>query len=206
MENGRGNKAEKERSGSGEGGAERVCALGQWTHFAQPIGLLSPLPWHIISSSHRAPTPPRNALQLAALDLRSCASSDTESDTCQCGTQHSAPAIFISLFAAAQLFRKVACACAASFLLHNLPARQIYGQIRTDSMRLDRSVTSRFSLFLAACTEVVRVVWGMLVGCDERIKKETETLLFSVRVFSIRSYIKEGSFLWLMMKNWNALW
>lgn len=82
---------------------------------------------------------------------------------------HSALAIFISLFAAAQLFRKVACACAASFLLHNLPARQIYGQIRTDSMRLDRSVTSRFFfLFLAACSEVVRVVWGMLVNCEEK--------------------------------------
>lgn len=188
MENGRGNKAEKERSGSGEGRAERVHALGQWTHFAQPIGLLSPLPWHIISSSHRAPTPPQNALQLAALDLRSCASSDTESDTCQCGTQHSAPAIFISLFAAAQLFRKVACACAASFLLHNLPARQIYGQIRTDSMRLDRSVTSRFSLFLAACTEVVRVVWGMLVSCDKRKERSPQENEFSKK----RILIKEN--------------
>lgn len=85
-------------------------------------------------------------LQLAALDLRrgSCAPSDTVSDTppMQC-------AIFISLFAAAfhenslVLVRRVF----FFFLLHNLPARQIYGQIRTDSMRLDRSVTGGFFFF-----------------------------------------------------------
>lgn len=48
-------RTRQRKSGRGrEGGAERVYALGQWTHFAQPIGLLSPLPWHIISCSYRA--------------------------------------------------------------------------------------------------------------------------------------------------------
>lgn len=54
-------------------------------------------------------------------------------------------------------------------------------------MRLDRSVTSRFFPFLAACSEVVRVVWGMLVNSEEK-DKEMETEYSKRRNLSKENY------------------
>lgn len=61
------------------------------------------------------------------------------------------------------------------FLLHNLRARQIYGQIRTDSMRLDRSVTGGF--FTLTLLEYQRV---KEIGKKMRISKGTALSKMSI--------------------------